>query len=38
MNAVPTADGSPRVIVHGIDLANGQSGEEIDIPEFLRGE
>ena len=36
MNAVPTADGSPRVIVHGIDLANGQGGEGIDIPEFLR--
>ena len=36
MNAVPTADGSPRVIVHGIDLANGQSGEENDVPEFLR--
>ena len=38
MNAVPTADGSPRVIVHGIDLANGQGGEGIDIPEFLRGD
>ena len=36
MNAVPTADGSPRVIVHGIDLANGQGGEENDVPEFLR--
>ena len=37
MNAVPTADGSPRVIVHGIDLANGlENGEGIDIPEFLR--
>ena len=36
MNAVPTADGSPRVIVHGIDLANGQGEEENDVPEFLR--
>ena len=38
MNAVPTANGSPRVIVHGIDLANGQGGEGIDLPEFLRGD
>ncbi len=38
LNAVPTADGSPRVIVHGIDLANGQGGEGIDLPEFLRGD
>ena len=36
MNAVPTEDGSPRVIVQGIDLANGQGGEENDVPEFLR--
>ncbi len=36
MNAVPTADGSPRVIVHGIDLANGKGEEENDVPEFLR--
>ncbi len=36
MNAVPTADGSPRVIVHGIDLENGQGEEENDVPEFLR--
>ena len=36
MNAVPTADGSPRVIVHGIDLANGQGEQENDVPEFLR--
>ena len=35
MNAVPTADGSPRVIVHGIDTVNG---EGTDIPEFLRGD
>ena len=38
LNAVPTADGSPRVIVHGIDLANGQGGEGDDLPEFLRGD
>ena len=39
MNAVPTADGSPRVIVQGFDsadaLVNGEAG---DIPEFLRGD
>ena len=37
LNAVPTADGSPRVIVQGIESANGHDGEGIDIPEFLRG-
>ena len=36
LNAVPTADGSPRVIVQGIESANGHDGEGIDIPEFLR--
>ena len=39
LNAVPTADGSPRVIVQGFDsadaLVNGEAG---DIPEFLRGD
>ena len=38
LNAVPTADGGPRVIVQGIGSANGQGGEGIDIPEFLRGD
>ena len=38
LNAVPTADGSPRVIVQGIDSANGIEGEGIDLPEFLRGD
>ncbi len=38
LNAVPTADGGPRVIVQGIDSVNGQGGEGIDIPEFLRGD
>ena len=39
LNAVPTADGGPRVIVQGIDSANGHdSGEGIDIPEFLCGD
>lgn len=38
MNAVPTADGSPRVIVQGFDSADGLvNGEGTDIPEFLRG-
>ena len=36
LNAVPTEDGSPRVIVQGIDSVNGQGSEGIDIPEFLR--
>ena len=35
MNAVPTADGSPRVIVQGFDAVNG---EGTDIPEFLHGD
>ena len=38
LNAVPTADGSPRVIVQGIDSANGHDSEVTDIPEFLRGD
>ena len=39
MNAVPTADGSPRVIVQGFDAVNGlENGEGSDIPEFLRGD
>ncbi len=38
MNAVPTADGGPRVIVQGIGSANGQGGEGVDLPEFLRGD
>ncbi len=38
LNAVPTADGGPRVIVQGIDTVNGQGGEVIDLPEFLRGD
>lgn len=39
MNAVPTADGSPRVIVQGFDSADGLvNGEASDIPEFLRGD
>ena len=39
MNAVPTADGSPRVIVQGFDSADGLvNGEAGDIPEFLRGD
>ena len=39
MNAVPTADGSPRVIVQGFDSADGlENGEATDIPGFLRGD
>lgn len=39
MNAVPTADGSTRVIVQGFDSADGLvNGEAGDIPEFLRGD
>ena len=38
LNAVPTADGGPRVIVQGIGSANGQGGEGVDLPEFLRGD
>ena len=38
MNAVPTADGGPRVIVQTVGPVNGQTpGEDpLDIPEFLR--
>ena len=38
MNAVPTADGGPRVIVHGVGAANGHDAppDPMDIPEFLR--
>lgn len=38
MNAVPTADGEPRVIVHHVGPINGQAAGEdpLDIPEFLR--
>ena len=39
LNAVPTADGGPRVIVHGVDAVNGhEGGGDFDIPEFLRGD
>ena len=38
LNAVPTADGGPRVIIQGIGSANGQGGEGVDLPEFLRGD
>ena len=38
LNAVPTADGSPRVIVHQGGIVNGhEGGGDFDIPEFLRG-
>ena len=38
LNAVPTADGGPRVIVHGVDAVNGhEGGGDFDIPEFLCG-
>ena len=38
LNAVPTADGGPRVIVHQGGIVNGhESGGDFDIPEFLRG-
>ena len=38
LNAVPTADGCPRVIVHGVGAVNGhEGGGDFDIPEFLRG-
>ena len=38
LNAVPTADGGPRVIVHQGGLVNGhEGGGDFDIPEFLRG-
>ena len=38
MNAVPTADGGPRVIVQTVGPANGQApdSDPLDIPEFLR--
>ena len=38
MNAVPTADGGPRVIVHQAGAANGHADmeEALEIPEFLR--
>ena len=39
LNAVPTADGSPRVIVHQGGIVNGhEGGGDFDIPEFLRGD
>ena len=38
LNAVPTADGGPRVIVQGIGPVNGhEGGGDFDIPEFLCG-
>jgi len=38
MNAVPTADGGPRVVVHTVGPVNGAEAkdEALDIPEFLR--
>ena len=38
MNAVPTADGGPRVIVQQVGPINGHEagGDPLDIPEFLR--
>ena len=38
MNAVPTADGGPRVMVHHVGAANGHADmdETLDIPAFLR--
>ncbi len=38
MNAVPTADGGPRAIVHGVGAANGHDAppDPMEIPEFLR--
>ena len=38
INAVPTADGGPRVIVHHAGAANGHADmdEALDIPAFLR--
>ena len=38
INAVPTADGGPRVIVHQVGAANGHADmdEALEIPEFLR--
>ena len=38
LNAVPTADGGPRVVVHQGGIVNGhEGGGDFDIPEFLRG-
>ena len=38
MNAVPTADGGPRVIVQTVGPVNGEApdSDPLDIPEFLR--
>ena len=38
MNAVPTADGGPRVIVQTVGPVNGhEAGDDpLEIPEFLR--
>ena len=38
MNALPTADGGPRVIVHGVGAADSHEAppDPMDIPEFLR--
>ena len=38
MNAVPTADGGPRVIVQTVGPVNGEApdSDRLDIPEFLR--
>ena len=38
INAVPTADGGPRVIVHGAGAVNGHDAppDPLEIPEFLR--
>ena len=38
MNAVPTADGGPRVIVQTVGSVNGHEAgaDPLEIPEFLR--
>ena len=38
MNAVPTADGGPRVIVQTVGPVNGHEAgaDPLEIPEFLR--
>ena len=36
LNAVPTADGSPRAIVSHVGRVNGHDDGGLDIPEFLR--
>ena len=38
MNAAPTADGGPRVIVQTVAPVNGHEagGDPLEIPEFLR--